>query len=98
MKKAIALVLLMCLFCISIISCENKAERLAKAKELLNMRCNKCHFSDRIYKKKYTKEDWQKIIDRMVVLSKENPGQHDIAISHEDAFEILILLQTESGD
>ncbi len=98
MKKFIIYMALIFIMSVTTISCKNKAERLAKAKELLNRRCSKCHFSDRIYKKKYTKADWENIVKRMVSLSKQNPQGAKIEISHEDAYEILLLLQEESGD
>jgi len=98
MKNTIYILLVMLLVSTFGISCNNKEERLAKAKELLNMKCNKCHFSDKIYKKMYTKEDWENIVNRMISLSKESPQAKKIAISHEDAYEILMFLQEESGE
>jgi hypothetical protein len=97
MKKTAFFVLLMFLIGFATISCESKEAKLARAKELLNRQCSKCHFSEKIYKKKYTKEDWQATIDRMVVLSKET-DKEDFAISHQDAYEILIFLQEDTGD
>lgn len=97
MKRSAIFIVLLFLASLAVISCESKTERLAKAKELLNKRCSKCHFSDKVYQKKYTKEDWKKTIDRMVNLSKES-NRKEVEISHEDAFEILNFLQEESGD
>lgn len=98
MKRIIYMMLVMLLVSAFTMSCENKAKRLAKAKELLNRRCNKCHFSDKIYNKMYTKEDWENIVNRMISLSKESPQRKEIEISHEDAYEILQFLQSESGE
>ena len=98
MKKTVQVVIFILLVIIFSMACSNKQERLANARKLLNERCSKCHFEDRIYKKKYTKEDWENIVNRMVRYSKENPQKEKIEIPHEDAYEILMLLQEESGD
>jgi hypothetical protein len=98
MKKTVLVILFMFLVSTVAISCQSKAEKLAKAKDLLNRRCSKCHFSDKIYKQKYSTEDWKNIIDRMIALSKTNPQREKIEISHEDAYEILLFLQEESGE
>jgi hypothetical protein len=98
MKRTTILIMMMLFMVTAAMSCKGKEKRLAQAKELLNRRCNKCHFSDRIYEKKYTKEDWEKIVDRMVAKSKENPDREQIEIPHEDAYEILLFLQETSGD
>lgn len=98
MKKISILIIVMFVMSVMSISCQSKAEKLAKAKDLLNRRCSKCHFQDKIYERKYTKEDWENIMSRMVALSGESAQRKDIEISHEDADEILMFLQEESGE
>lgn len=95
MKKIPVLIVILFLVSAFCMSCMGKGKKSMNPKELISKNCNKCHFSDKIYKRKYTREDWNMIVNRMVMLSKDSPNQKDLEISHEDAYDILLFLQKD---